>query len=46
VTLSQYDADLKTRQTVGFSYYLPESYLKFDDTLYKQLALMARKTSR
>lgn len=40
VTLEQYAADLNSRNTTGFSFYLPESYLKFDDHLYKQLAAM------
>lgn len=41
VSLEQYGADLSTRNTTGFSFYLPESYLKSDDHLYKQLAAMS-----
>ena len=40
VTLQDYAADLKTRATTGFSYYLPESYLKDNDDAYKQLSTM------
>lgn len=41
VTLQDYARDLKTRPTSGFSYYLPESYLGLNESLYKQLAEMA-----
>ncbi|MDB6058175.1 MAG: hypothetical protein JWO95_2019, partial [Verrucomicrobiales bacterium] len=41
VTLEQYAADLSTRNTRGFSFYLPESYLKSDENAYKQLATMS-----
>lgn len=41
VSLEQYAADLSTRNTTGFSFYLPESYLKSDDHLYEQLAAMS-----
>lgn len=44
VTLEQYAADLKTRSTVGFSYYLPESYMKSDDFSYKLAAIGKRRT--
>jgi hypothetical protein len=40
VTLQDYAADLNTRETTGFSFYLPESYLKADEIAYKQLAVM------
>jgi hypothetical protein len=40
VTLQDYAGDLKTTGSTGFSYYLPESYLKMDDSGYKQLARM------
>jgi hypothetical protein len=43
VTLQDYAKDLKTRHVTGFSYYLPESYLKLDDRAYKQLAEMGAK---
>ena len=43
VALKDYAADLKTRSTTGFSYYLPESYLLFKTELYEELADMARK---
>ncbi len=42
VTLDQYAADLKTRNTTGFSYYLPESYMKSDDFAYKLAAIGSR----
>ena len=42
-TLQEYAKDLATRPVIGISYYLPESYLRLDDALYKQLAEMARK---
>jgi hypothetical protein len=42
-TLQDYAADLKTRATTGFSYYLPESYLKDNDSDYKQLAVMGNR---
>jgi hypothetical protein len=42
-TLPEYAKDLATRPITGISYYLPESYLRLDDTLYKQLAEMAGK---
>ena len=38
VTLQEYAADLKTTGTTGFSFYLPESYLRDDDAGYRQLA--------
>jgi hypothetical protein len=41
VTLEQYGADLKTRGTSGFSFYLPESYLLFNESLYEQLSRIA-----
>jgi hypothetical protein len=42
VSLAEYAADLKTRGTRGFSYYLPESYLGLkNDSAYEQLARMA-----
>ena len=41
VTLKDYAADMKTRATTGFSYYLPESYLLFNESAYEQLAAMA-----
>ncbi len=42
VSLQDYAADLKTRPTTGFSYYLPESYLGLNnDSGYEQLATMA-----
>jgi hypothetical protein len=42
VSLEQYAADLKTRATRGFSYYLPESYLGLhNDRAYEQLGRMA-----
>lgn len=41
VSLQDYAVDLKKRATVGFSYYLPESYLHFDASAYEQLAGMA-----
>lgn len=41
VTLDDYAKDLKTRNTTGFSYYLPESYLRTNDALYTKLAEMA-----
>jgi hypothetical protein len=42
VSLQEYAADLKTRPTQGFSYYLPESYLGLkDESAYDQLARMA-----
>lgn len=43
VTLEQYGADLNTRNTTGFSFYLPESYLKSDEHAYKQLAIMSSR---
>jgi hypothetical protein len=43
VTLQDYAIDLKKRPTVGFSYYLPESYLRLDETLYQQLATMSSR---
>jgi len=42
VSLAEYDKDLKSRGTTGFSFYLPESYLRTDE-LYKELAKMAVK---
>lgn len=42
VTLKDYAVDLKTRDTVGFSFYLPESYLKTNKSAYRQLAEMGR----
>ena len=42
VSLEQYAADLKTRATRGFSYYLPESYLGLhNQSAYATLATMA-----
>lgn len=41
VSLQDYAADLKKRATIGFSYYLPESYLLFDERAYAQLSAMA-----
>lgn len=43
VSLEQYAADLSTRNTTGFSFYLPESYLKTDEHAYKQLARMSSR---
>jgi hypothetical protein len=43
VTLQQYASDLGARNTAGFSYYLPESYLKSDETAYQQLAAMSSR---
>ncbi|HZQ46835.1 MAG TPA: hypothetical protein VFC07_07490 [Verrucomicrobiae bacterium] len=43
VSLLDYAADLRTRATTGFSYYLPESYLKDNDGDYKQLATMGAR---
>jgi hypothetical protein len=43
VTLDQYAADLKSRGTVGFSYYLPESYLKTDDVACRKLGDMGKR---
>ena len=40
VSLPQYDKDLKTRATSGFSFYLPESYLRTNESAYRQLAEM------
>jgi len=42
VTLEQYDQDLKSRPIKGFSFFLPESYLKTDDQ-YRQLAKMSSR---
>lgn len=42
-TLQEYDADLKSRATTGFSFYLPESYLKDNDSDYKQLSTMGNR---
>ncbi len=42
VTLREYEQDLAKRKTTGFSYYLPESYLRFDESAYEQLARMAK----
>lgn len=42
VSLEQYAADLKTRATTGFSFYLPESYLGPENqAAYEQLARMS-----
>ncbi len=41
VTLQEYAADLKTRPTTGFSFYLPESYLKDNTSDYQQLRSMS-----
>ena len=42
VSLQEYEADLKTRGTVGFSFYLPESYLGLTNHAgYEQLAKMS-----
>ncbi|MDB6026185.1 MAG: hypothetical protein JWM68_2408 [Verrucomicrobiales bacterium] len=43
VSLEEYGADLKTRETSGFSFYLPESYLLFNESLYEQLARMGAR---
>jgi hypothetical protein len=43
VSLQEYAKDLKSRGTVGFSYYLPESYLRMDDSAYRQIAEMGQK---
>ncbi len=43
VSLQDYARDLKTRATRGFSYYLPESYLRSDEGAYRQLAEMGAK---
>jgi hypothetical protein len=43
VTLQDYAADLKKRATRGFSFYLPESYLLFDERAYEQLATMSAR---
>ena len=47
VTLEDYEKDLRTRPTTGFSYYLPEAYLKATDKTsdagYRQLAKMGQK---
>ncbi len=43
VTLADYANDLKTRNTVGFSYYLPESYLRMNDAAYREIAEMGAK---
>jgi hypothetical protein len=41
VSLEQYEANLKTRATRGFSFYLPESYLGLKNvSAYDQLAKM------
>ncbi len=45
VSLQDYAQDLMARPTVGFSYYLPESYLRMDFAPYRQLANMARRPS-
>jgi len=43
VTLEEYAADLKTRKTTGFSFYLPESYLGSGDAVCQQLASMGAR---
>lgn len=43
VSLQEYDKDLRTRATKGFSFYLPESYLRTNDSAYRQLAEMSAK---
>lgn len=43
VSLAQYDKDLRTRPTTGFSFYLPESYLRANDAAYRELARMGRR---
>jgi hypothetical protein len=43
VSLQDYAKDLKARATSGFSYYLPESYLKLNESGYKQLGEMGAK---
>jgi hypothetical protein len=43
VSLPEYARDLRARATTGFSFYLPESYLRMNDGLYQQLADMAAK---
>lgn len=40
VSLKDYAKDLQSRETTGFSYYLPESYLGLNDSAYEQLAEM------
>ncbi len=42
VSLAEYDKDLRSRPTSGFSFFLPESYLH-DDSDYQFLAKMAAK---
>jgi len=45
--MQQYDADLRTRPTEGFSFYLPESYLGLKNvSLYDQLARMGTGQTR
>jgi hypothetical protein len=42
VSLEEYATDLKVRSTKGFSFYLPESYLRFDNEApYLKLATMS-----
>jgi Domain of unknown function (DUF4214) len=45
VSLEDYEKDLKSTSAVGFSYYLPESYLKSNDAAYRQLAKMGARTT-
>ena len=42
VSLAEYDSDLRSRKTSGFSFYLPESYLH-EDSEYQFLAKMGEK---
>ena len=42
VSLAEYDKDLKSRKTTGFSFFLPESYLH-EDREYQFLAKMGEK---
>jgi hypothetical protein len=43
VSLQEYDKDLRTRATTGFSFYLPESYLRTNDSAYRDLAEMSAR---
>ena len=42
VTLEQYAEDLRTSGATGFSYYLPESYLRTEEGRWRQIGLMGR----
>jgi hypothetical protein len=44
VSLEDYAKDLATRPTTGFSFFLPESYLK-SDSAYRQLGKMGKPTA-